>query len=159
MRLTIQFDSQAAKISAVQASRVCSSGWALSQSSQPARSSVMVYSIDSFRAGRARGGGTIAKNQPVWFEQRPPPRFTRSADEFAADRLEQIGTGALHPFERDHFARDDLRAGLTHALQCQFLVRGASRADRFLDHEYLIAVRQQVEHGLHDADMGFTAAN
>ncbi len=45
MRLTIQLDSQAAKISVALASSVCSSGWALSQSSQPARSSDMGFSI------------------------------------------------------------------------------------------------------------------
>src|SRR5690606_6876872 len=157
MRLTIQFDSQAAKISAAQATSVCSSGWALSQSSQPANSSVIRYSVwFSMRRDVPQGADL---NKSAEQSQTERPQTTGSADEFAADRLEQLGAGAVHPLEGDHLPRDDLRTGLAHALQRQLLVRSAARADRFLDDEHLASVRQQVEHGLHHADMGFAAAD
>jgi hypothetical protein len=49
-----------------------------------------------------------------------------SADELAADALEQLGAGAFHPLEGDHLPRDDLRTGLAHAFQGQGLVAGAA---------------------------------
>src|SRR5690606_754886 len=98
MRLTIQLDSQAAKIRAVQAARVCSSGWLPSQSRAMISSSFM-------GAPAEKGGLRVRPNGGTLANSRLPVRYIKgSADEFAADGLEQLGTGALHPLERHHLA-------------------------------------------------------